>query len=161
MYSGFTADGILKIMDFGLASVIESTGPYSDDIYEMTGGTGSLRYMAPEVADTRPYNHKCDVYSFSILLWELLSCKKPYAGLSIDDYYDQVVYGGVRPNIESKWNKELTELMTKCWDAEHENRPNSQEIVTTLESIGAAAAKVAPSRRKLSIANIKRRTISS
>jgi len=134
-------------MDFGLASVIESTIPFSNDVYEMTGGTGSLRYMAPEVADSRPYNHKADVYSFGILLWELLSCKKPYAGLGIDEYYDQVVYGGVRPNIDSKWHKELTDLMTKCWDAEIENRPNSQEIVSTLECISAVStAKVAPRR---------------
>ena len=148
-------------MDFGLASVIESTIPFSDDVYEMTGGTGSLRYMAPEVADSRPYNHKADVYSFGILLWELLSCKKPFVGLGIEEYYEQVVYGGVRPNIDSKWHKELTHLMTRCWDAEIENRPNSQEIVTTLESISATAtAKVAP-RRRLSIANMKRRTITS
>ncbi|KAL3809902.1 hypothetical protein ACHAXA_008554 [Cyclostephanos tholiformis] len=40
----------------------------SDEVYEMSGETGSLRYMAPEVADCQPYNQKADVYSFGKLL---------------------------------------------------------------------------------------------
>jgi len=156
---GFTSDGTLKIMDFGLASVMESTIPFSDDVYEMTGGTGSLRYMAPEVADSRPYNNKADVYSFGILLWELLSCKKPYAGLGIDEYYDEVVYGEVRPNIDSRWHKELADLMIKCWHKEIENRPNSQEIVSILESISIIPTRKLVPRRRLSILNMKRKSM--
>jgi len=157
---GFTADGALKVMDFGLASEIESTLPFSDDVYEMTGGTGSLRYMAPEVADSRPYNHKADVYSFSILLWELLSCKKPFVGLGIDEYFEKVVYNGERPSIDQKWPKELRELMTKCWDSDIEIRPNSQEIVTILESFNTntSSSKAAP-RRRLTMSNMRRRSM--
>ena len=147
-------------MDFGLASVIQSTAPFSDDVYEMTGGTGSLRYMAPEVAVSRPYNYKSDVYSFGIILWELLSCKKPFVGYGIDKYYNQVVYKGVRPSLEPTWPKELRDLMTKCWDADIKNRPNAREIAATLESTNTTpTAKVSP-RRRLSIVKIKRRPMS-
>ena len=59
---------MVKILDFGLAKVIEKGSPMSDDVYEMSGETGSLRYMAPEVADALPYNHKADVYSFGMLI---------------------------------------------------------------------------------------------
>jgi serine/threonine protein kinase len=38
----------------------------------MTGNTGSLRYMAPEVALRRPYSEKADVYSFGILVWQVI-----------------------------------------------------------------------------------------
>lgn len=61
---GFTLDGTLKVLDFGLARLVENSSPYSDQVYHMSGETGSLRYMSPEVADSRPYNHKADVYSF-------------------------------------------------------------------------------------------------
>ena len=61
---GFTLDGSLKVLDFGLARMVENASPYSDEVYHMSGETGSLRYMSPEVADSRPYNHKADVYSF-------------------------------------------------------------------------------------------------
>lgn len=156
---GFTSGGVLKVMDFGLASTVENGSPDSDQTYDMTGGTGSLRYMAPEVADSRPYNHKADVYSFGILLWELLSCKKPYPGIGIDDYYDQVVYGGLRPQpIDQKWPKELIDLMEECWNASVENRPTSKDIVSKLESfkngpnfIEQAAAGAAKTKTKRSI----------
>lgn len=45
----------------------------ADDTYKMTGGTGSLRYLAPENFLGKPYNEKTDIYSFSIIVWELLA----------------------------------------------------------------------------------------
>lgn len=56
-------DGTVKLIDFGLARIVENAS-VSNDVYEMSGETGSLRYMAPEVADCQPYNQKADVYSF-------------------------------------------------------------------------------------------------
>ena len=44
------------------------------------GETGTARYMCPEVALHKPYNEKCDVYSFGILLWEMASGKLPFKG---------------------------------------------------------------------------------
>lgn len=71
-YIGFTLDGTVKLLDFGLARVVDDASPYSNDKYEMSGETGSLRYMSPEVADCRPYNHKADVYSFCKLCVSLI-----------------------------------------------------------------------------------------
>ena len=47
----------------------------ADDRYEMTGGTGSLRYLSPENFLGKPYNEKADIYSLSIIMWELLARK--------------------------------------------------------------------------------------
>ena len=44
--------------------------------YEMTGYTGSLRYMAPEVATNRPYDESVDVYSLVLVLWEIASLER-------------------------------------------------------------------------------------
>ena len=60
--------GELKLFDFGLAKELP-------DECKLTGTTGSLRYQAPEVALGLPYNESCDVYSFSIVLWEILVMK--------------------------------------------------------------------------------------
>lgn len=100
----------------------------------MTGGTGSLRYMAPEVANCNPYNHKADVYSFGILLWELLSCKKPFVDLKIDTFYEEIVNGGARPPIDPKWPKELVILMERCWSSDFDKRPSFTEIVDILNT---------------------------
>lgn len=69
----------MKIFDFGLARVMpEDDGcPYTDK-FEMSGA-GSPRYMAPECLSGDSYNMKADVYSFAIVLWEMLSASRPYA----------------------------------------------------------------------------------
>ena len=113
--TGFTLDGVVKIIDFGLARVIENALPDSDELYEMSGETGSLRYMAPEVADGRPYNHKADIYSFGIILWEVATYKKPFDGMDKAQFYERVIHGGERPMINKKWPNQFTNLMMACW----------------------------------------------
>ena len=131
---GFTLDGSVQLFDFGLARVVENVS-VSNDVYDMSGETGSLRYMAPEVADCRPYNQKADVYSFGVILWELVAFKKPYDGMYREEFYVRVVQGGQRPAINKKWPDDLTELMKCCWDAEISNRPNFTEIFDVLDSM--------------------------
>jgi serine/threonine protein kinase len=112
--SGFTLDGTVKLIDFGLARILENAS-VSNELYEMSGETGSLRYMAPEVAACLPYNQKADVYSFGIILWELIALQKPYDGMNREEFYRRVVHGGERPPIKQKWPEDLTELMKSCW----------------------------------------------
>ena len=58
---GLTADGRLKLFDFGLCRCVRKRTT-SDETYKMSGNTGSLRYMAPEVVRTLPYNETVDAY---------------------------------------------------------------------------------------------------
>ena len=44
---GFTLNGTVKLLDFGLARLLENAESKSNDVYTMSGETGSLRYMAP------------------------------------------------------------------------------------------------------------------
>eukprot|EP00986_Skeletonema_menzelii_P002740 scaffold771_cov147-Skeletonema_menzelii.AAC.8 len=132
---GFTLDGTVKLIDFGLARTVENA-TISNDVYEMSGETGSLRYMAPEVADCQPYNQKADVYSFGIILWELAANKKPYDGMNRDEFYSRVVHGGERPVITNKkWPTDFTELMKSCWDMDIAKRPDFADIVDMLDGM--------------------------
>ena len=103
--------------------------------------------MAPEVADALPYNFRADVYSFGIILWELNAGKKPFDGLNRELFYERVVHGGERPPLHRKWSKELTALMSECWDADMNNRPRFRDIVSRLDSLvdkekgGSSASK--------------------
>eukprot|EP00594_Rhizosolenia_setigera_P014797 CAMPEP_0178959226 /NCGR_PEP_ID=MMETSP0789-20121207/12150_1 /TAXON_ID=3005 /ORGANISM="Rhizosolenia setigera, Strain CCMP 1694" /LENGTH=710 /DNA_ID=CAMNT_0020642159 /DNA_START=246 /DNA_END=2378 /DNA_ORIENTATION=- len=132
---GFTLDGTVKLLDFGLARVVDDASPYSNDKYEMSGETGSLRYMSPEVADCRPYNHKADVYSFSIVFWELLTRKRPYDGMSKEAFFDRVVLRGERPPLPKKLPLELSTLFENCWSHDIDTRPNFSEIVQILDKL--------------------------
>ena len=76
---GFTENGQLKLLDFGLSICVRRCKDATEQ-YDMTGETGSLRYMAPEVIMRKPYNHKADVFSFGIVAWEMCTGVVPHAG---------------------------------------------------------------------------------
>ncbi|CAM9860297.1 unnamed protein product [Discosporangium mesarthrocarpum] len=102
---GFKADGTLKLFDFGLARVVSRTRVNAR--YEMTGETGSMRYMAPEVVESLPYNEKVDVYAFGLLLWEMLEYRRVFDGMDLSDFYSRVVNGGARPALDPSWPQVL------------------------------------------------------
>ncbi|EFJ21239.1 hypothetical protein SELMODRAFT_271276 [Selaginella moellendorffii] len=119
----------VKIADFGVARV-EAQNPK-----DMTGETGTVGYMAPEVLDGKPYNRKCDVYSFGICLWEIYCCDMPFADYSFADMTYAVVHQDLRPNIPGCCPPPLANIMRKCWDANPDRRPNMSEVVQLLEAI--------------------------
>eukprot|EP01036_Dinobryon_divergens_P026927 gene26927-35624_t len=136
---GFTSDGRLKIFDFGLVAIVTRRASLSVETYEMTGKTGSPRYMAPEVYLIQPYNETVDVYSFGIILWQLAKCKIPFDGFTKKQLEDEVMRGGVRPKVSSRRIPvALQNLMTKCWAPQYSKRPSFIEILATMEQIIAS-----------------------
>ncbi|KAL1316968.1 hypothetical protein HN51_069083 [Arachis hypogaea] len=119
----------LKIADFGVARV-EALNPS-----DMTGETGTLGYMAPEVLDGKPYNRRCDVYSFGICLWEIYCCDMPYPNLSFADISSAVVRQNLRPDIPRCCPSGMANIMKRCWDANPNKRPEMKDVVTMLEAL--------------------------
>ncbi|XP_027078790.1 serine/threonine-protein kinase STY13-like [Coffea eugenioides] len=106
-----------KIIDFGV-SRFEDLNPG-----QMTSAQGTVGYMAPEVLVGSPYDHKCDVFSFGICLWEIYCCDKPDFSTSF------------RPIIPQHCPRNLSRLMERCWDADPKRRPEMAEVVNVLESL--------------------------
>ena len=139
---GFTCDGNIKIFDFGLCSVVRASkkkgsgnSQSQSDIYEMTGNTGTLRYMAPEVALAKPYNETVDVYSFGIILWQIAKGRVPFAGMGRRTYMENVVVGGERPRLDRSWPKAFSRLLQRCWHEDYTLRPTFAEVKSELDSL--------------------------
>ncbi|CAN1276307.1 Serine/threonine-protein kinase STY46 [Linum perenne] len=116
---------VVKVADFGVARVQAQSGV-------MTAETGTYRWMAPEVIEHKPYDHKADVFSFAIVLWELLTGKLPYEYLTPLQAAVGVVQKGLRPTIPKHTNPKLTELLEKCWQQDPSLRPDFSEIIEIL-----------------------------
>ncbi|XP_049360563.1 serine/threonine-protein kinase STY17-like isoform X1 [Solanum verrucosum] len=120
--------GAVKVGDFGVARVQAQTGV-------MTAETGTYRWMAPEVIEHRPYDHKADVFSFGIVLWELLSGEIPYAHLTPLQAAIGVVQQDLRPRIPEHAHPKLVELVEKCWQQDPTQRPDFSEILDILKRL--------------------------
>ncbi|KAL7525348.1 hypothetical protein ACHAXR_003338 [Thalassiosira sp. AJA248-18] len=131
---GFNSDGQLKMFDFGLAKRITNADKSDDELYNLTGNTGSLRYMAPEVAKNMPYSLSVDAYSFGVLFWQLCALSVPYAGYSCKMHSDLVVGKGYRPSACASWPESWSLLMSQCWAADHRSRPSFEHILTVMNA---------------------------
>jgi serine/threonine protein kinase len=132
---GWTSDGTIKLFDFGLCAVVKADDAETGKGYHMTGNTGTLRYMAPEVAMNRPYHSSVDAYSFSIVVWQVLTGTVPFREMGKRKYFDKVVHGGYRPSMSRSHPKKFRELLERCWHTDKNRRPDFREIVDELTDL--------------------------
>ncbi|XP_062124719.1 dual specificity protein kinase zak2-like isoform X5 [Drosophila sulfurigaster albostrigata] len=118
----------LKICDFGR---VKEFANYSSDLME------SVCYMAPEVYvnnENGKYNKMCDIFSFGIIFWEVLSRKKPFYEFNEMQPVDikTKIINGIRPNISdaniNDGSGYIKLIIEKCWDHTSENRPTMKEL---------------------------------
>jgi len=131
---GFDVSGALKLFDFGLAKRMGTADKAGDGMYLLTGNTGSLRYMAPEVAKGEPYNERVDAYSFGMLFWQICSLQTPFAGMSARAHADRVIQKGERPKPDRSWPLSWINIMTRAWEPDTTKRPDFDEIAIFLET---------------------------
>ncbi|XP_060947140.1 mitogen-activated protein kinase kinase kinase 7 isoform X2 [Limanda limanda] len=112
---------VLKICDFGTACDIQT---------HMTNNKGSAAWMAPEVFEGNNYSEKCDVFSWGIILWEVITRRKPFDEIGGPAFRIMwAVHNGTRPPLITNLPKHIESLMTRCWSKDPSQRPSMEEIV--------------------------------
>ncbi|KAL6077557.1 serine/threonine-protein kinase STY13 [Balamuthia mandrillaris] len=120
----------VKVADFGLCRFDEGESEETKD------SVGTPLWMAPEILLGKPYDSSADVYSFGIVLWELLTREQPFAGVtSIEALKKAVCDDSVRPTIPKSCPIALRDLIEACWRSEPGKRPTFQQMLPKFDEI--------------------------
>eukprot|EP00186_Timspurckia_oligopyrenoides_P000043 CAMPEP_0182441574 /NCGR_PEP_ID=MMETSP1172-20130603/540_1 /TAXON_ID=708627 /ORGANISM="Timspurckia oligopyrenoides, Strain CCMP3278" /LENGTH=831 /DNA_ID=CAMNT_0024635935 /DNA_START=23 /DNA_END=2518 /DNA_ORIENTATION=+ len=120
----------VKLTDFGLSRLRVAT-------YVNTGPGGTPEWMAPELLRQDPFDEMSDVFSFGVILWELIVCEKPWR----DDHPMQIVFKvgsrGEKLQIPAgvQCSTELKTMITSCFQEQPSKRPRFAELTKQLEAM--------------------------
>jgi tetratricopeptide (TPR) repeat protein/tRNA A-37 threonylcarbamoyl transferase component Bud32 len=136
-----TSDGVVKIVDFGLAKLVGQTR------LTKTGLTvGTAAYMSPEQARGEEVDHRTDIWSLGVIAYEMLTGQLPFRG----DHEPAVAYQIVNENPEpitasrSEISMDLEQIINKCLEKNPADRcQNASELITDL-SLGKATVTSKP-----------------
>jgi len=125
---------IVKVSDFGLSRMKDTT---ADSWGKMTVQAGTCHWMAPEVWHGTDYDEKVDVYSYSMILFEVICREVPFEdeeGARVG----RLIMEGTRPDLEAvppDCPPVLAKIMIDCWHAQPATRPPFEVIVQMLRSL--------------------------
>ncbi|XP_046731196.1 ephrin type-A receptor 8 isoform X2 [Silurus meridionalis] len=123
---------VCKVSDFGLSRVLEDD---PDAAYTTSGGKIPIRWTAPEAIAYRKFSSSSDVWSYGVVMWEVMSYgERPYWNLTNRDVIKSVEEGYRLP-APMGCPAALHTLMLDCWQKERSERPRFCQIVTVLDKL--------------------------
>ncbi|QQR72226.1 MAG: protein kinase [Holophagales bacterium] len=149
-----TDEGQVKILDFGLAKAL--AGELGDDLPSASSGdsmtatgrlVGTLPYMSPEQLEGRAVDHRTDLFSFGVLLFELAVGRRPFRGDSVGAQVASILRD--EPDLDrAELPRSLRDILRRCLAKSAEARyADASAVVTALRQWGAEIAVREPSAR--------------
>jgi len=151
-----TPEGVVKVLDFGLAKAIERTSsPSNADSPTLTMRAteagiilGTAGYMSPEQAAGKPADRRADIWSFGVVLWELLTGKRLFDGESISHTLADVLRAPIDlDQLPQQTPPAVRELIHRCLDRNLKNRLRDiGEARIAIDRPSAVPAAAAPAK---------------
>lgn len=126
-----TEERACKISDFGFARDVASSRVYE----RKSEGRLPIRWMAPESLFDNMYSAKSDVWSFGVLMWEIVTLgSTPYPGVAAADVMKRI-RDGYRLDKPQHCRREVYNIMFYCWDKSPDDRPDFAELMGLLDKL--------------------------
>ncbi|QEG38018.1 serine/threonine-protein kinase [Bythopirellula goksoeyrii] len=137
-------DGLAKVLDFGLARLVESEPSnvsLTDDQTAEGALLGTAKYMSPEQARGEPATAASDVFSLGIVLYELVTGRHPFPGAYLAGILNAIVETDPAPalTVNSVLDPQLVTLVSRMLEKIPEDRPTAADVVALLGSIDSLA----------------------
>ncbi|XP_016716062.1 dual specificity protein kinase shkD isoform X2 [Gossypium hirsutum] len=119
----------VKVGDFGLSRWKNGT------FLTTKSGRGTPQWMAPEVLRNEPSNEKSDVFSFGVILWELMTVSIPWNNLNSLQVVGVVGFMDRRLELPEGLDPQIESIIRDCWQSNPENRPSFEDIINRMTGI--------------------------
>ncbi|KAG4206542.1 hypothetical protein ERO13_A03G017604v2 [Gossypium hirsutum] len=119
----------VKVGDFGLSRWKNGT------FLTTKSGRGTPQWMAPEVLRNEPSNEKSDVFSFGVILWELMTVSIPWNNLNSLQVVGVVGFMDRRLELPEGLDPQIESIISDCWQSNPENRPSFEDIINRMTGI--------------------------
>jgi eukaryotic-like serine/threonine-protein kinase len=151
-------DGLVKVLDFGLAKLTEAPTPPADSEASTNLSTapgivmGTVSYMSPEQARGQKVDLRADIFSLGVVLYEMLAGRRPFEGATVSDVIAALLTAQPPPLRQhcAELPPELERIVGKCLAKDREARYQSaEELIAELKTLrsGGQAGATATTRR--------------
>ncbi|KAF0525586.1 kinase-like domain-containing protein [Gigaspora margarita] len=116
-------------------TAVPAAGTTTDNRYE------SLSYAAPEVLLAKNITYQTDIYSFGIILYEIMTGLSPHQNLTPDNLNIRIIgiCNGLKPVLQKNIPEPVEHLITQCWDSDPSQRPKIDELNDVLRHMNSDA----------------------
>ncbi|GBC02630.1 hypothetical protein RclHR1_04720002 [Rhizophagus clarus] len=133
--------------DFGISKSAIELSDSDNEVY------GIIPYVAPEIFQGQKYTKASDIYSFGMIMWELMTGRRPFWDKNHDTNLIIEICDGLRPPIVTNAPEGYIELMQECWHSDPNKRPNARDICDKFTRYGSKLYYQAESYNQTKIIN--------
>ncbi len=142
-----TPRGQVKVLDFGLAKIAQQEiEDYTQSLTEAGTVMGTAKYMSPEQALGRPVDHRTDIFSLGVVLYEMATGRLPFSGSSAAETLDRILHASPEPiaQFHGDTPPELERIVRKCLEKDRDRRYQSaRELAVDLRNLERESDSVA------------------